>query len=389
MKIDDAIEMMENLKKNNSLKRITSSVVEATPVVRPDYPTSPSTTLRSPLAPELWTSEDAARQFYNTSVPQRRITPPSAATTPKTGASAATQTKIIAPPISKVIVGSVLPGTVDSAGGTTPATLNNVADGSTRFARETGHSSLVLTSNPLTATDAGASATVNVAGFAAQVAGKTVTYNSGSITALSYSTLYWVFFNDPTLSGGAVTYLASTSKPDTLNSTGNLFVGSVQTPAALASNTTGNGDGGSSSNQTGATNVQTVATLGTGTTGTTSGVSNRGGTATVNSGTTTSRVVFSGFVPSNNNQFATSRVLQFDYDFILASVLASYTVTYADGVLSGTIVSGSSAISAPVSFTLPIAINVANLTLTMTANYSSGAGHAELDLSVIQLLTSS
>lgn len=227
-----------------------------------------------------------------------------------------------------------------------------------------------------------------VVAFDPVLQGKSGKRNSGSVTALSYSTLYWIYFTDPTLSGGAVTYLASTSKPDTLNSTGNLFVGSVQTPAAFGANTTGNGDGGSSSNQTGATNVQSLATTSATNSGTVTGLSTTGATATANAGTPTSSASFQYFNPPFNNNSAASRVLSFFYSFILTAATGNYTVTYGDGTLSGTIVSGSAAISTTTTFALPAGINVANLTITMTSNYSTGTS-ARLTISLLKLLVSS
>ena len=102
--------------------------------------------------------------------------------------------------------------------------------------------------NPLTATDAGSSATVSIAAFTMRTSSKgDINENSGSVVALSYSTLYYIYFDDATLAGGAVTYHATTTKTTALGDathTGRFFVGSIITPAAGASDTVGNNDGG-------------------------------------------------------------------------------------------------------------------------------------------------
>jgi hypothetical protein len=106
------------------------------------------------------------------------------------------------------------------------------------------HSSYRPLTNPLTATDAGASATINIAGFTMRIGGLDVAYNSGSITSLSYGTIYYIYLLDTSFAGGSVTYLASTTKETILNSYGQLFVGSIRTPKAANADTIGNDDGG-------------------------------------------------------------------------------------------------------------------------------------------------
>jgi hypothetical protein len=97
----------------------------------------------------------------------------------------------------------------------------------------------------LTASDAGSNATISIASFTLRTSSKgDVSVNSGSVTALSYSTLYYVYYDDATLAGGGVTYAATTTKETAINGAGRFFVGSIVTPAATAPNTTGNSDGG-------------------------------------------------------------------------------------------------------------------------------------------------
>ncbi len=61
-----------------------------------------------------------------------------------------------------------------------------------------------------------------------------VAVDGGEVTGLAYATLYYVFYDDPSRAGGAVTYDATTVQLDAFASTDNpyrLFVGSVTTPA--------------------------------------------------------------------------------------------------------------------------------------------------------------
>ena len=129
-----------------------------------------------------------------------------------------------------------------------PTNLSNVPDGGGIFGGTTGGTSYRPLSNPLTSTDAGSSATISIAAFQMRVRNRTATadvsYNSGSITSLSYATLYYVYFLDATFAGGAVTYLASTTKESALSNSGYLFLGSIQTAASGGSPATGNNDGG-------------------------------------------------------------------------------------------------------------------------------------------------
>jgi hypothetical protein len=106
-------------------------------------------------------------------------------------------------------------------------------------------------SNPLTATDAGASDTVSIAAFTMRVGGNDVAVNSGSIASLSRKTLYFIYYTDPALQGSAanggagVSFTASTTKETALSGSGKFFVGSIPTPGAGSVNTVGNNDGGS------------------------------------------------------------------------------------------------------------------------------------------------
>lgn len=108
------------------------------------------------------------------------------------------------------------------------------------------------TSNPVTAADVGANITVSIAAFTMRiqsVGDKSV--SSGSVTALSFDTLYYIYYDDEPMQGGGVTYAAATAKETSLSSGRRFFVGSIRTPADGEAATRGNNDGGATA-QTGA-----------------------------------------------------------------------------------------------------------------------------------------
>jgi hypothetical protein len=126
--------------------------------------------------------------------------------------------------------------------------LVDVTDGGGRYA--TGSASLNNRplSNPLTSSDAGATATVSIAAFTLRVARPTgtldISVNSGSITSLSFNTTYHIYYDDTDLAGGSVTFAATTTRETSLNGAGRIYVGSITTPQDGAFNTVGNNDGG-------------------------------------------------------------------------------------------------------------------------------------------------
>lgn len=97
---------------------------------------------------------------------------------------------------------------------------------------------------PLTASDAGSNATIAVASHSVQFGFGPVTYNSGSITGLAYSTTYFVYADDPDYEGGAVTYLATTNANLITAGNGRYYVGKVTTPAAAGPPVGGGWGGG-------------------------------------------------------------------------------------------------------------------------------------------------
>lgn len=112
--------------------------------------------------------------------------------------------------------------------------------------REGGtHVSYKLTSNPLTAIDAGATATINIAAHTNRIGGTDVSNSSGSIASLSFDTLYYIYYDDEKLAGGSVSYQATTTKTTALQGENRFFIGSIRTPLDGGADTAGNGDGGS------------------------------------------------------------------------------------------------------------------------------------------------
>lgn len=107
------------------------------------------------------------------------------------------------------------------------------------------HASYRPLTNPLTAIDAGAAATINVAAFSMQVPGQPdIAFGGGSVTGLDYGTLYYVYFDDPGFVSITPTYEASTGKSDAIDAAGRFFVGSIYTPAPGFPQNAGNNDGG-------------------------------------------------------------------------------------------------------------------------------------------------
>lgn len=124
-------------------------------------------------------------------------------------------------------------------------TLGYIGDSANRKAATAATLSYRPLSNPLTATDAGVTATVTIANFTMRVAGiGDLSVTGGSIPTLAFSTLYFIYYDDPDFAGGTVTFNATTVKENVLNNAGRFFTGSILTPADGAADTIGNNDGG-------------------------------------------------------------------------------------------------------------------------------------------------
>ena len=93
----------------------------------------------------------------------------------------------------------------------------------------------------ITATDAGANVTVTISAHTRVYGdGTSVAVTGGSITGLAYSTAYFLYYDDASRAGGAVTFLSTVTAATAAQSGNRHSLGSVTTPAALAAPVTGN-----------------------------------------------------------------------------------------------------------------------------------------------------
>jgi hypothetical protein len=100
--------------------------------------------------------------------------------------------------------------------------------------------------NPVSASDGGSSATIAIAVHDRVYADRTVECDPGTISGLSYSTEYLIYYDDASRAGGAVAYQATTVAAVATNTVSNPdrhFVGYVTTPAMGGGDTTGGGAG--------------------------------------------------------------------------------------------------------------------------------------------------
>lgn len=99
--------------------------------------------------------------------------------------------------------------------------------------------------NPLSATTGGTAnhATISIASNSQQYGDGMVNYSSGSITPLLDSTKYYIYADDPTFAGGAVTYHATVNISDLTAANGRVYFGSITTPAFGGGGTSGSGGG--------------------------------------------------------------------------------------------------------------------------------------------------
>ena len=107
-----------------------------------------------------------------------------------------------------------------------------------------GNMGSVQTSLPVTSTDAGATASVDIGAHVLARSSGDVSYSPGSITGLDHDTRYYIYADDEDFEGGAVIYRATESKADIVGDLGRYFVSEIQTPVALAGDNTGAVGGG-------------------------------------------------------------------------------------------------------------------------------------------------
>ena len=103
---------------------------------------------------------------------------------------------------------------------------------------------------PITAADVGSDTTVTIASHDVIYDATTISYNSGTITCLGFATTYFIYTDDPSKAGGAVTYVSTTTATDIVADKGRYYVGEVLTPADGAGGTSGGGGGGAGGNVT-------------------------------------------------------------------------------------------------------------------------------------------
>lgn len=92
----------------------------------------------------------------------------------------------------------------------------------------------------ITGHDNGTTASINISAHNRIYGdGVAVAVNSGSVLALAFSTTYYVYYDDATHAGGAVTYGATTTKLSVAQINGRHALGKVLTPADGAGDTAG------------------------------------------------------------------------------------------------------------------------------------------------------
>jgi hypothetical protein len=96
----------------------------------------------------------------------------------------------------------------------------------------------------LGATDAGANATITISAHNriypnSDGTTTSVAVNGGSVTGLAYDTIYYIYYDDATRTGGAVTYQATTTEETAAQIGDRHTVGAIKTPVALAADTGG------------------------------------------------------------------------------------------------------------------------------------------------------
>jgi hypothetical protein len=87
-------------------------------------------------------------------------------------------------------------------------------------------------------TQSGTSTTIEVAASTLQLAGRQIQYSAGSVSPASYGQ-WWIYADDPSLAGGAVTYQATANYSDVFAAAGRVCFGSITTSSG------GGGTGGS------------------------------------------------------------------------------------------------------------------------------------------------
>jgi len=92
----------------------------------------------------------------------------------------------------------------------------------------------------ITATDAGADVTITISAHTRVYGdGTSVAVSGGTLLGRPYSTVLYLYYDDPTRAGGAVTYQSTTSQATGAQTGDRHSLGAVTTPAAAAGPVTG------------------------------------------------------------------------------------------------------------------------------------------------------
>jgi hypothetical protein len=137
--------------------------------------------------------------------------------------------------------------TTATTANTTANTANTTANTANSTANTVKRDDAISTSwtSPgtiLTGKDAGSNASIVIINHTRKYSNTdSVSVTGATLTALSYSTLYYVYYDQTSRAGGAVTYHATTNPNTALPgaAAGRHYCGKVTTPAAAAADTTG------------------------------------------------------------------------------------------------------------------------------------------------------
>lgn len=146
---------------------------------------------------------------------------------------------------------------------TTATTANTAATAAQTTADTVKRDDSISTSWPspgtaVSASDAGSDATITIANHTRHYSNTdTASVTGGSITGLAYSTTYYVYYDQTSRAGGAVTYHATTNPNTALPgaAAGRHYVAVVTTPASGGTATTGTGSSGGGGGSFGGGNI--------------------------------------------------------------------------------------------------------------------------------------
>lgn len=150
----------------------------------------------------------------------------------------------IADTVAAIAAAQAAADAANTAAATAQSAATAAGDAATAVTEQTTLSNSYVTGLTITATDAGSDVTIAISAHTRhypQPDGSevTVSVNSGSLTGRAYSTSYWIYYDDPSRAGGAVSYQSTTTQATAAQTGDRHFVGAVTTPAAAAGPVTG------------------------------------------------------------------------------------------------------------------------------------------------------